>query len=153
MEIAIGLVTRFSYLTEVDFGTEVDRGISVNFPDIPQLRGQQVVGISAVLASQLSYSPNGNAVTVNANAPNLIATFSVGSNEVLFEMPVFDLIPSQNSGLIRQFHRLPINWVKSKVTIVANAGVTAGDAVCFNIRYLDNKHYFKTMYTKKPGTK
>lgn len=128
-----------SYGVELKITQAPTAGLVVNFTDIPQLRKGtkqvQVIGIEAFTAAQLTTSPLGNPVISAADALGIVCTFAVGLKEDIYKVPLFDLIPGNNNGLIRIFKEKEINYTKSYITILAVGTLAQNQSIMFNFIY------------------
>lgn len=122
-----------SYLTEIKLVNPPGVGQKVPFLDVPQLRGVNTVGITAYTAKQLTLSPQSNVVV--SLATGLVLTLAINNTEEIFQFPVIDLIPGENSGLIRLFKNKMVNLPKSYITILDPAALAQNEAVVFNFIY------------------
>ena len=138
------LIITNSYLAEINFAQAGAAGQRVYFKDIPTLTPRdgvttiQTVGLEVISQDELAVSPNGNTVILSANLSSITLTLTVQSKEVVFQIPCNSLRTTNNGGLIRRFYNLPINIVKSYVT-VTTAGIAAGESVLFNFYYREVK--------------
>lgn len=138
------LIITNSYLAEINFTAAGAAGQRVYFKDIPTLTPRdgktviETVGLEIFCSSDLSVSPNGNALVSVANLATLLVTLTVGSKERCFLIPANTLRSTTQGGLIRRFFNMPINIVKSYVQVVA-AGIAAGQSVCFNYYYRERQ--------------
>ena len=126
-------ITERSYLTEVQLVNAPGNIQKVPFLDIPQLRNVKTIGIECFNVNDLAVSPNNNVVV--ATLVGMTVTFAIGSGEEVYQYPCNDLRPAFNSGLIRLFRDKVINFPKSYITIISNAGLNQNESVLFNIIY------------------
>jgi hypothetical protein len=137
-----------SYLIEVNVGnTAPGQGQNINFQDYPQLRDIFLCGIIASDSNQLSKSPSGkNVVTTLVDATvTLMDKFNM---ETIFQYPLYDLNPADQSGFYRDFVPFPIQLTKSYITILNNT-YTANQSFIFNILYYTAKDAAKFNLGKK----
>jgi hypothetical protein len=138
------LIITNSYLAEINFTANAAAGQRIYFKDIPTLSPRdgrtsiQTVGLEAYCDADLSFSPSGAPLISAANMATLLVTLAVGSREVVYLIPANSLRSIIQSGVIRRFYNLPINIVKSYVQVV-NAGINAGESICFNFYYREVK--------------
>lgn len=128
-----------SYGVELKITSAPAAGLVVNFTDIPQLRKGttpvKVIGIEAFTASQLAVSPLGNPVIAAADVTGIVCTFAVGLKEDIYKVPLVDLVPALNNGLIRIFREKEINYTKSYITILNVGTLAQNQAIMFNFIY------------------
>lgn len=122
-----------SYLTEIKLVNAPGAGQKVPFIDIPMLRGVYSIGVECFYSPQLTISPNSN--TVVALVTGMVLTLTVNTTEEVFQFPCFDLVPGNNSGLIRMLHNKVINLPKSYITILDVTGLNQNESVLFNFIY------------------
>ena len=137
-----------SYLIEVNVGnTAPGQGQNINFQDYPQLRDIFLCGIIASDSGQVSKSPSGkNVVTTLVDATvTLMDKFNM---ETIFQYPLYDLNPADQSGFYRDFVPFPIQLTKSYITILNNT-YTANQSFIFNILYYTAKDAAKFNLGKK----
>jgi hypothetical protein len=70
------------------------------------------------------------------------------NSEVIFQYPVYDLNPADQSGFYRDFVPFPIQLTKSYLTILNNT-YTANQSFIFNILYYTAKDAAKFNLGKK----
>jgi hypothetical protein len=137
-----------SYLIEVNVGnTAPGQGQNINFQDYPQLRDIFLCGIIASDSGQLSKSPSGkNVVTTLVDAT--VTLMDKFNSETIFQYPLYDLNPADQSGFYRDFVPFPIQLTKSYITIQNNT-YTANQSFIFNILYYTAKDAAKFNLGKK----
>lgn len=136
-----GIRIKRSFLTEVILSS-VAVGTRAFFQDVPQIRMQNILveSIEAFCATQLTTSPTQRTVIASANVPCVSVSFAVGMQNTieLDNIPLYDLIPGNNSGLMRLYNDKRINLTKSYVTILNAGSLAANQSVLFNIIYFEN---------------
>lgn len=131
------LLTNRYYLAEINLTTSAQNQ-RYYFADIPTLRYGtiEVEAITACNADQQALSPSGNTVVASTEVPGISLTFAIeDQEESIYYLPLFDLIPALNGGLIRLFNYPKINLVKSFVTITNSAIVTATHSVLVGFHF------------------
>jgi len=126
-------VIRNSYLTEILLAQTPAQGQRIYFQDIPQIRNVKTVGIASYTATQLAVSPNNR--TVVSTVKGLVLTLAEVSTEILYQIPIYDLVTALNSGIIRQIDQKSFNLPKSYITILDATSLNVNEAVCFNFIY------------------
>lgn len=125
-----------SILVEIPL-TTVANGSTINFNDVPQLRGKYVQGIETYTSDQVSRSATQRAV-IGSGSQSAFLCNLVTDSEITFEnIPYFTLISSNNGGLIREFNNLKININKSSIYISFNTGLTTSQSALFTFYYTD----------------
>lgn len=105
-----------SYFVELNFSSSVGVGKRYYFQDIPQLRGVKTCGIEAATTNELAVSPNNKTMVSLANSKFCLLTLAVNDTEVVYQLPVYSLITTEQGGILKQFKGLNINLVKSYIT-------------------------------------
>jgi hypothetical protein len=137
-----------SYLIEVNVGnTAPGQGQNINFQDYPQLRDIFLCGIIASDSGQLSKSPSGKTV-VTTLVDATVTLMDKFNMENIFQYPLYDLNPANQSGFYRDFVPFPIQLTKSYITILNNT-YTANQSFIFNILYYTAKDAAKFNLGKK----
>lgn len=137
-----------SYLIEVNVGnTAPGQGQNINFQDYPQLRDIFLCGIIASDSGQLSKSPSGKTV-VTTLVDATVTLMDKFNMETIFQYPLYDLNPADQSGFYRDFVPFPIQLTKSYITILNNT-YTANESFIFNILYYTAKDAAKFNLGKK----
>jgi len=127
------LVIRNSYLVEVNL-TTVATNQRYYFPDIPKIRNKIIKGIETVYATSLSVSPSGAPMIT---APNglLLTLQNEADQEVVYQMPYYNLVGHLNSGIIKELANVRVNLVKSYITVVNGALFTNGQSAAVVFYY------------------
>lgn len=137
-----------SYLIEVNVGnTAPGQGQNINFQDYPQLRDIFLCGIIASDSGQVTKSPSGKTV-VTTLTDACITLMDKFNSEVIFQYPIYDLNPADQSGFYRDFVPFPIQLTKSYISILNNT-YTANQSFLFNILYYTAKDAAKFNLGKK----
>lgn len=130
-------VAQRTYLTEIKLQNAIAVGQRIPFLDVPELSqrglGAMIYAIECFNATDLSVSPNGNAVCPLVTG--MVVTFAEEATETVFQYPCNDLRPANNSGLIRMFNNKKINLPKSYITLFSVAGIAQNQSVLFNFYY------------------
>ena len=138
-----------SYLIEVNVGnTAPGQGQNINFQDYPQLRDMFLCGIIASDSGQVSKSPSGKTVVASLTAAT-VTLMDKFNSEVIFQYPVYDLNPADQSGFYRDFVPFPLQLTKSYITILDSPFYTANQSFIFNILYYTAKDAAKFNLGKK----
>lgn len=137
MIIGGSLLTNRFYLAEINLPTS-SQNQRYYFADIPTLRYGtiEVESITCFDADQFALSPAGNTVIASTEVPGLALTFAIeDQEESIYYLPIYDLIPALNGGMLRLFNNPKINLVKSFVTITNSAIVTATHSVLIGFHF------------------
>jgi hypothetical protein len=119
-----------------------------NFPDMPQIRSDTTYDIA--VRSVKFYPAEEHPTTFNGNPAADMAqlqlsdlTLVSGNDEIIFRMPLTELVNSQNMDgayysqiFPEEFGDLKIDWVKSYVTVNAPLGGNAAFAFLMGISYV-----------------
>jgi len=131
------LVTKNSYLVELNFETAPNAGDRILFKDVPDLRIMKLQGLESFNSDQLATSPSGKPVITLAMMQNLLATLVMDDTDVVFQFPLYSLSPPLNGGFIREFGDLRININKSYLTPTLNGAIAAGSSAILNFHYIN----------------
>lgn len=141
-----------SYLTEINLGASLaGNGQNIQFNDYPQLRDVYITGVAAVDINSLAISPSGKVVVSDTTG----ITFTLMDKynmEQVYQYPVFDLVPANQSGFYRDLKPFPLQLIKSYITILDNSNLNADESILFNIFYIkkeDLPSYLATYGARK----
>jgi hypothetical protein len=127
-----------SILVEIPLTTTA-AGSTINFADVPQLRGKFVQGIETFTNAQITKTPTQRNVIGNLNGANFLVNLLTDSETTFEYIPYFTLIPASNGGIIREFKNLKININKSNIYITSPSGLTVNESAVFNFYYTDKE--------------
>lgn len=127
-----------SILVEIPL-TTTTAGSTINFADVPQLRGKFVQGIETFTAAQITKTPTQKTVIGSLYGANFLVNLLTDSETTFEYIPYYTLIPANNGGLIREFKNLKININKSNIYISSATGLTINESVVFNFYYTDKE--------------
>lgn len=125
-----------SILVEIPL-TTTSAGSTINFADVPQLRGKFVQGLECFTLNQITKTPTQRTVIGASQGANFLVNLLTDSETTFEYLPYYTLIPANNGGLIREFQNLKININKSNIYISASTGLTVGESAVFNFYYTD----------------
>ena len=135
-----------SALVEVNFSTAPAAGAQVKFNDQQLMHNCKIIGVEGVSASQLTTAPSTAAIATQANCIKTALTLQNKRGvQFVFQLPFGQIITQNNSGIIKEFYGLDLDWQSCLVNIFAT-GVTAGQSICYNFYYVRNamwKDYLK----------
>lgn len=123
-----------SVLTELVL-TSVVQNTVTKFGNIPQLRGKRSVIVQSFDATDLSVSPNGNAVVPILTG--LVLMLFVDSTQVIEEIPLATLNRRINGGLPMMFDLLRFNLDKSFIKVTQGVGIAVNQSVPLQFVYED----------------
>ena len=112
------------------------------FAQDQQLSEVYIHAIEAFTDVSLSKTPSLNTVFADANVKDILLVLAVGSDEVLYQIPLYTLVAAKNGGIIRQLAHLKVNLTKSYIQLVA-ANITAGQSAAFSLYYRTQKPLYK----------
>lgn len=130
------------------FVTASNPATRFNFPDLPQLRSDATydIAIRSVKLYPAEEHPttfNGNAAADMAQLQRSDLTLVSGNDEVIFRMPLTELINSQNFGAAyysqifpEEFGDLKIDWTKSYITVNEPLGANTAFAFLVGVSYV-----------------
>jgi hypothetical protein len=125
-----------SISVELKLTTNAD-GTSLNFADVPQLRGKFVQGIEAFTDAQVKKTMTQTNTIADAGKNGLLVNIVVDSDTILENLPYYTLISTYNGGLIREFKNIKININKSNVYIGDGTNIVANTSAFFTFYYTD----------------
>ena len=129
-----------SYLIEVNLGsTAPGQGQNIAIQDYPQLRDIYLCGIIASDSGQVAKSPSGKTV-VSTLVDATITLMDKFNQEIIFQYPLYDLNPADQSGFYRDFNPFPLQLTKSYITIL-DATYSANQSFILNMLYITKKDY------------
>jgi len=112
-------------------------GTSLNFADVPQLRGKYVQGIEAFTDAQVKKTMTQTDVIADAGKNGLLCNIVVDSDTILENLPYYTLISTYNGGLIREFKNIKININKSNIYIGDGTNIVTNTSAFFTFYYTD----------------
>lgn len=124
-----------SVLTELVL-TSVVVNTPTKFNNIPQLRGKKSVIVQSFDSSELTVSPNGNAVVPTLTG--LVLMLFVDSTQTIEEIPLFTLSRRNNGGLLMYFDFKRFNLDKSFIKVTSGAGIAVNQSVPIQFCYEEN---------------
>lgn len=112
------------------------------FPDLPNLRGKQILGIEAYSASEQGVSESGATVQAASDFPSALLVLFFGGGEYI-KVPLVSIRRVNNTTngwyfQIPELGSLNIDWTKSYVFITANTANFASKSFLFNVYYTQN---------------
>lgn len=112
-------------------------GQNFQFNDVPQIRNRYIYGIVTHLSSvDYSTSTQGNPIISSAKAQNSVLTLVTNDGkQPVYQIPIYQLAPTPNGGLIRIFQDIPLDITKSYVTINSVTGFATNDTFAFTVFY------------------
>jgi hypothetical protein len=139
-----------SYLIEVNLGnTTPGTGQNINIQDYPQLRDIYLCGVMASESNELTKSPSGK--TVVSTLTGATITFKdIFNQDIIFNYPLYDLNPVNQSGFYRDFVPFQLQLTKSFITILDATSLNANESFILNILYLTKKDYAQLSKATKP---
>lgn len=132
------IIKRSQLVTAVIDTAAPAAGQKFYFQDIPNLSRNNIVvyGLEAFSRTQLSVTPNGNAVITAAATPNVTVTLrDVNKVEYLYQEPYYTLIRANNFGLVTMLKPRVINLTDCYVTINNAAGLAQNEAAAIVLYY------------------
>lgn len=131
------LIKRSQQVTATFDGTPAV-GKKYYFNDIPNLSRNNIVlyGIEAYTAAQLAATSSGSTVIADADKDQVLVTLKNTQNEeFIYQIPLVDLIRSENGGFVLMLEPQLINLTDCYVQLVDATGVASGEEVVFNFYY------------------
>jgi len=109
-------------------------GAFVPFPDQPSLNGVYLMGIEAMGADTLLFTPGLTPTVTRADEELILVTLNEGSNQRHKQMPMVQLDPFLTFGIWKEVVPFHIDWQKSGI-LVTSPLHTAVLSVPFLIHY------------------
>lgn len=117
--------------------TTVSNGSTINFSDVPQLRGKFVQGIETYTANEVTKSQTQRTIIPQANVSSFLVNLLTDSETTFENIPYFTFNTYYNGGIIREFKNLKININKSNVYISNGTGLSTSQSALFTFYYTD----------------
>lgn len=117
--------------------TATANGTTLNFNDVPQLRGKFVQGVESYTNFDVAKSFTQRDVLPQARVSNILVNLVTESETVFENLPYFTLNTYYNGGLIREFNNLKININKSNIYIASSVGLLTTQSLLFTFYYTD----------------
>ena len=90
-------------------------GAVIQFPDVPELRNKQVIGMESYHEAMLDKTPDLVFTVRVADLPKFTVTLKDGSMERHYNIPPETLNPQNTAGLWKMFTPFVVNWQSSYV--------------------------------------
>ena len=132
------LIIKRSQLAEAQVTGSVAVGKKYQFLEIPNLSRNNILlyGYEVYSATQLSNTPNGNAVIAAADIQNVVLSFrDVNKVEFVYQVPTFSLIRSNVGGFITMITPRLINLTDSYIQLTAVGGISVNEVLAVNLYY------------------
>jgi hypothetical protein len=132
------LIIKRSQLAEAQITGSVAVGKKYQFLEIPNLSRNNILlyGYEVYSATQLSNTPNGNAVIAAADIPNVVLSFrDVNKVEFVYQVPTFSLIRANVGGFISMITPRLINLTDSYIQLTALGTINVDEVLAVNLYY------------------
>ena len=132
------LIIKRSQLAEAQVTGSVAVGKKYQFLEIPNLSRNNITlyGFEVYSATQLTNTPNGNAVIAAADIPNVVLSFrDTNKVEFVYQVPTFSLIRSNVGGFITMITPRLINLTDSYIQLTAVGGISVDEVLAVNLYY------------------
>jgi hypothetical protein len=132
------LIIKRSQLAEAQITGSVAVGKKYNFLEIPNLSRNNILlyGFEVYSATQLSNTPNGNAVITAANIPNVVVSFrDTNKVEFVYQVPTYSLIRANVGGFITMITPRLINLTDSYIQLTATGTIAVDQVLAVNLYY------------------
>ena len=132
------LIIKRSQLAEAQVTGSVAVGKKYNFIEIPNLSRNNILlyGFEVYSATQLSFTPNGNAVIAAADIQNVVLSFrDTNKVEFVYQVPTFSLIRANVGGFITMITPRLINLTDSYIQLTATGGINVDEVLAVNLYY------------------
>lgn len=135
------IIVKKSQLVSAQITGTPAAGQTYTFLDNAELSSKPIklYGIEAFTATQLAVDDRNNTVIAAAGAPSVTLTLvTEGNKQTIQNIPVYNLIRSNNGGFIFPLADLPITFTKCFITLNAATSLSANQVVCFNFYYSES---------------
>lgn len=132
------LIIKRSQLAEAQVTGSVAVGKKYQFLEIPNLSRNNILlyGFEVYSATQLSNTPNGNAVIAAADIQNVVLSFrDVNKVEFVYQVPTYSLIRANVGGFITMITPRLINLTDSYIQLTAVGGISVNEVLAVNLYY------------------
>jgi hypothetical protein len=132
------LIIKRSQLAEAQITGSVAVGKKYQFLEIPNLSRNNILlfGYEVYSATQLSNTPNGNAVITAANIPNVVLSFrDTNKVEFVYQVPTFSLIRANVGGFVTMITPRLINLTDSYIQLTATGTIAVDEVLAVNLYY------------------
>jgi hypothetical protein len=132
------LIIKRSQLAEAQITGSVAVGKKYQFLEIPNLSRNNILlfGFEVYSATQLSNTPNGNAVIAAADIPNVVLSFrDTNKVEFVYQVPTFSLIRANVGGFVTMITPRLINLTDSYIQLTALGGINVDEVLAVNLYY------------------
>ena len=132
------LIIKRSQLAEAQITGSVAVGKKYQFLEIPNLSRNNILlfGFEVYSATQLSNTPNGNAVIAAADIPNVVLSFrDTNKVEFVYQVPTFSLIRANVGGFVTMITPRLINLTDSYIQLTAVGGISVDEVLAVNLNY------------------
>lgn len=132
------LITKYSQSVDAVITATPAVGQQFNFRQVNNLAYENIVvyGIEAYSRSQLAVSENGNTLVAANGIPSLAVTlFNDKSQKIIDQYPVFNMIRTNNAGLLIPLEPFIINLTKCYIRVNATTNLNINETVVFTVHY------------------
>ena len=132
------LIIKRSQLAEAQITGSVAVGKKYQFLEIPNLSRNNILlwGFEVYSASQLTNTPNGNAVIAAADIPNVVLSFrDTNKVEFVYQVPTYSLIRANVGGFITMITPRLINLTDSYIQLTGLGGINVDEVLAVNLYY------------------
>lgn len=111
---------------------------SISFPNFTTLDKKKIVAIEAFSVAQVTKTPGGKTVASAADvSEGFLTMVNKSSQKILDKHPINSFIVSLNSGQIKEFDGLEIDFSQTELFFPVPANLTDSEAIPFVIYYED----------------
>lgn len=106
------------------------------FPNLSVFDKGVLVGLGTFRVAELPRTPDGAVLLNNAQLEGAFITlFGKDNRQIMQQVPLIELVRSENAGVFYLTHPVAINWQKSFIEVEPNATLVPGEAAFFNLYY------------------
>lgn len=126
-----------TYLVEIKVDSAPAFGKKYKFPqNLGALMDATIYGIEIYSGDDINASPTGKPVVSFSGCKSTALTIYNKSNEQIRQIPLVDLMPTKQGGIIREFVPFVWNSDTSFFELFATTGVNLNDSYILNFIYL-----------------
>lgn len=132
------LVIKRSQLIEAQIVGTPAAGKKYQFTDVPNISRNNIIayGFEVFTSTQLSTTPNNNAVIASGVQDQLVITLIDNNNkELIYQLPYYTAIRSLNGGFVLMVKPFILNLTRSYIQLTDATGVSENQVASLNLYY------------------
>lgn len=132
------LIIKRSQLVEAQIVGTAAAGKKYQFTEVPNISRNNIIiyGFEAFTSTQLSTTPNNNAVVAVGVADQICVTLVDSENrERIYQLPYYTAIRSLNGGFVLMVQPFVLNLTRSYIQLTDATGVVSNSVASINLYY------------------